>query len=82
MREAKSTRTMALPSKEDPMGRKHIDCRELPSDINCTVAISADSERELLDAAVQHGVKMHGHSDTPEFREMLRKILRDGEVKR
>lgn len=43
--------------------------------------MSADSEKELLDAAVQHGVKMHGHSDTPQFRDMLKKILREGEVK-
>jgi hypothetical protein len=34
------------------MGRKYIDCRECPSDINCTVALCADSENELLEAAV------------------------------
>jgi predicted small metal-binding protein len=62
--------------------RKHIDCREFPSDINCTLAMSADSENELLDAAVQHAVKLHGHNDSPEFRDMLRKILRDGEIER
>jgi len=63
------------------MARKHIDCREFPSDINCTLAMSADSEKELLEAAVQHGVKSHGHQDTPQFRDMLKKILRDGEVR-
>ena len=25
------------------MGRKYIDCRECPSDTNCTVALSADT---------------------------------------
>ncbi len=29
------------------MTRKYIDCREFPSDINCSVAIAADSEEEL-----------------------------------
>ena len=36
------------------MGRKYVDCREMPSESNCTVAIAADSEDELLEAAVQH----------------------------
>ena len=36
--------------------RKSIDCRDYPSDINCTVALSADSENELLDIAAAHVV--------------------------
>jgi predicted small metal-binding protein len=59
------------------MARKYIDCRNYPSETNCTVALSADSERELLDAAVQHAVAVHGHQDTPELREQLRKLLQD-----
>ena len=30
------------------MSRKYIDCREFPSESNCTIAISADSEDELI----------------------------------
>jgi len=60
------------------MARLFIDCREFPSEMNCTVAIAADSERELLDAAVQHAVAVHGHKDTPEFRAQLRSILKTG----
>lgn len=60
------------------MTRKYIDCREVPSDMNCTVAISADSEAELLEAAVQHGVQVHGHEDTPAFRAQLRAAMRTG----
>jgi predicted small metal-binding protein len=63
------------------MARKFIDCREFPSDIGCSLAMSANDEKELLDAAVAHGVAMHGHSDTREFRDMLKKLFRDGEVK-
>ncbi len=36
------------------MTRKYIDCREFPSEMHCSVALSADSESELLEAAVQH----------------------------
>ena len=60
------------------MARKYIDCREFPSEMNCTIAISADSEEELLEAAVQHAVAVHGHSDNPEFRSQLRGIFKDG----
>lgn len=63
------------------MSRIYIDCREFPSDIGCTLAMSADNEKELLDAAVAHGVAMHGHSDSKEFRDMLTKLFRNGEVK-
>jgi predicted small metal-binding protein len=58
--------------------RKYIDCREFPSDMNCTVALSADSESELLEAAVQHAVAVHRHKDTPEFRQQLRTLFKEG----
>ncbi|MBC7908667.1 MAG: DUF1059 domain-containing protein [Rhodospirillaceae bacterium] len=58
------------------MARKIIDCREFPES-KCSVALSADNEKELLDAAVQHAVQVHGHEDTPQFREELRKIAKD-----
>jgi len=60
------------------VARKYIDCREFPSDMNCTIAISADSEEELLEAAVQHAVAVHGHADSPEFRGQLRGIFKEG----
>jgi predicted small metal-binding protein len=60
------------------MARKYVDCREFPSDMNCTIAISADSENELLEAAVQHAVAVHGHKDTPKFRRQLRALFKEG----
>ncbi|MBF0306864.1 MAG: DUF1059 domain-containing protein [Alphaproteobacteria bacterium] len=60
------------------MGRKFIDCRDFPSDVKCTVALSADSEEELVEAAAQHARVVHGHDDTPEFREALRKDMKEG----
>jgi predicted small metal-binding protein len=53
-----------------------IDCREYPSEMNCTVAISADSAKELVDAAVQHAVTVHGHTDSPELREQITKMIK------
>lgn len=60
------------------MGRKYIDCRDYEGDVKCTVAISADSEKELLEAVVQHGTKVHGYLDTPEFRAKIRKGIKEG----
>jgi predicted small metal-binding protein len=58
------------------MERKYIDCREYPSEMNCTLMMSADSEAELLEAAVQHAVAVHNHQDTPELRDQLRKLFK------
>lgn len=58
------------------MERKYIDCREYPSEMNCTLMMSADSESELLEAAVQHAVSVHNHQDTPELRDQLRKLFK------
>jgi predicted small metal-binding protein len=60
------------------MGRKYIDCREIPSETHCTVAISADNEAELLEAAVQHAVAVHRHYNTPELRLLIKRGIRDG----
>jgi hypothetical protein len=56
--------------------RKVADCREYPSDNNCSLTI-AGTEQEVLDAATQHAVSAHGHTDTPEFREQMRGMLKD-----
>jgi predicted small metal-binding protein len=60
------------------MARKYIDCREFPSESKCTVSIAADSEAELLDAAAQHAVAVHRHQDSPQLRDELRKLFREG----
>lgn len=60
------------------MARQYIDCREFPSDTHCTVALSADSEKELLEAAVQHAVQVHAHQDTPELRAQLKACFKEG----
>jgi predicted small metal-binding protein len=44
--------------------------------MNCTVAISADTKEELVNAAVQHAVAVHGHQDSPQLREELAKMVK------
>jgi hypothetical protein len=58
------------------MARKSIDCRDAPSENNCSLYISG-TEEEVLTAAVAHAVTSHGHEDTPEFRDELQKYLQD-----
>lgn len=55
--------------------RKSIDCRDYPSESGCTLRIEG-AEDEVLDAAVNHAIAKHGHSDTPELREEIRKLLK------
>jgi predicted small metal-binding protein len=58
------------------MARKVADCRDYPSDTNCTLTISGE-EDEVLTAATQHAVSQHGHQETEEVRAWLRDNLKD-----
>ena len=58
------------------MARMFIDCRDYPSEKNCTVSIAADTKKELVDAAVQHAVAVHGHKDNKDLRSMISKSIR------
>jgi predicted small metal-binding protein len=54
------------------MARMMVDCRDMPSESNCTLAIAGDDVEDLLDAAVMHATTKHGHVDTPDLREGIR----------
>lgn len=56
--------------------RKSIDCRDYPSEKNCSLKISGTDE-EVLDTAVQHALSAHGHEETPELREQIKSMLKD-----
>jgi predicted small metal-binding protein len=58
------------------MARKVADCREMPSESGCTLTISGEEE-EVVRAAAEHAASVHGHEDTPEFREQVRASLKD-----
>lgn len=62
------------------MARSFVDCRDLPGGMGCTVAISADREEELLEAAVQHIMAVHRRRDTPAFRDEVRQLFRKGHL--
>ncbi len=59
------------------MTRQVIDCRDYPSEKNCTIAIAADTTDELIELAVLHAVDAHGHEDTPELRKQLRSGIKE-----
>ena len=58
------------------MSRKVADCREFPSESGCTLTISGEEE-EVVRAASEHAVSVHGHEDTPELRDQIRGMLQD-----
>jgi hypothetical protein len=57
------------------MSRMMIDCREMPSESGCTMALYGE-EAEVLRAAVAHAVDVHGHTDNAELRAGIRSALR------
>lgn len=59
--------------------RKVADCRQMPSETNCSLKISG-TEDEVLRVATRHAVEDHGHQDTPELRQQLRDMLMDEPV--
>jgi hypothetical protein len=58
------------------MGRKVADCRDFPSETGCTLTI-AGTEMEVLQAASEHAVSVHGHVDGQELRKQIRAMLKD-----
>ncbi len=58
------------------MSRKVADCREFPSESKCTLTIAGE-EQEVLRAASEHAVSVHGHQNTSELREQIRSMLKD-----
>jgi predicted small metal-binding protein len=61
------------------MSRKVADCRDFPSDTNCTLTITG-TESEVLQAAAEHAVSTHGHTEGPELRKQILASLKDEEV--
>jgi hypothetical protein len=58
------------------MARMYVDCREMPSESGCDLAMSG-SEEHLLEAAATHAVTAHGHEDTPELREQIKSAFKE-----
>lgn len=58
------------------MSRKIADCRDYPSESGCTLTIAGEEE-EVLTAATEHAMSVHGHDDSAEVRAWLRENLKD-----
>ena len=56
------------------MSRVMADCRRFESESNCSLTIIGE-EDEVVATAAQHAAAVHGHEDTPAFREQLRNTL-------
>ena len=60
------------------MARMMTDCRRFPSESDCSLVIIGE-EDEVLRAAAEHAISVHGHEDTPEFRESVHEFLEPAE---
>jgi len=58
--------------------RKSIDCRDYPSERGCTLRVEG-TEEEVLNAAVNHAITSHGHTDNPELRDQIRGLMKPAE---
>jgi predicted small metal-binding protein len=56
--------------------RKVADCRDFPSEMNCSLAISGEEE-EVVRAASEHAASVHGHDNNAELRQQIRSGLKD-----
>jgi predicted small metal-binding protein len=56
--------------------RKVADCRDHPSEVNCTLTIAGE-EDEVVQATALHVQDVHKMQDTPELREQIRGMLKD-----
>jgi predicted small metal-binding protein len=61
------------------MTRKVADCREMPSESGCTLTIAGEEE-EVVRAAAEHAVSVHGHQDGADLRASVRGMLKDEQV--
>ena len=46
------------------------DCRKYPSEMNCSLTITGERD-EVIRAATEHAISVHGHEDTPQLREEI-----------
>jgi predicted small metal-binding protein len=58
------------------MARYFVDCRSMPSESNCSLYISGERD-EVVRAAAEHAASVHGHEDTPEFRQEIEGSLQE-----
>ena len=57
-------------SQTQAESRTYIDCRDFPSETNCSLRITGTRD-EVLAVAAYHAATSHGHVDSPELRALL-----------
>ena len=60
------------------MSRVMADCRRFPSESNCSLTIIGE-EDEVVRAAAEHAISVHGHEDNPDLRLEVRELLEPAE---
>ena len=55
-----------------------MNCQGAPPCVFGNLAISAETEDEVIEAAARHAEEVHGFEDTPEFRDQLRAAVKEG----
>ena len=60
------------------MGRKYVDCQDLSGDSHCTTTLVADSNNELMEAAIKHAINVHGLANTSDFRKQVSSHIKEG----
>ncbi|MFX8397111.1 DUF1059 domain-containing protein, partial [Acinetobacter baumannii] len=61
--------------KGEAMSRVVADCRDFPSESGCTLTISG-TEDEVVRAAAEHAVSVHGHEAGAELTAAVRQMLK------
>jgi hypothetical protein len=53
------------------------NCGSMPSEKNCKLVMMApaDQRNDLVDAAMNHAIKSHGHKSSPELRAQIDNML-------
>ena len=70
----------ALPTvcMEEHHGTQIHRLQAFPERRKCSVAISADTVDEVVEAAVEHAVAVHKHQDSPQLRQQIRSCIKEG----
>jgi hypothetical protein len=63
------------------MARKRIDRPDDASEMNCTVALPAESEMEIVDAEKRQAAPAPEHENSPDPCRQMRSMIRDGSAR-
>jgi predicted small metal-binding protein len=58
------------------MAQQFVLCRDYLSDGECSILIGAQTQEELVEAAIEHAHGTHAQEDTPALRAYIRQNIR------